>query len=454
MTRGSVSTIILAAGKGTRMKSRLPKVLHPIAGRPMLGHVLAAVERAGDACPVLVLAPGMEEIASFACSQLPGVLPVVQSSPRGTGDAVRAAEVAVGVGEGVVLVVFGDTPLVRSEALSGMIDACSAETPVVVLGFEASNPAPYGRLVLDGKGMLTRIVEAKDATPEEFAITLCNGGAMAVRREHLFRLLAKVTNDNASGEYYLPDIIGLARAESLQCAVIRATEEDLQGVNSRAELAIVEATLQRRLRQAAMENGTTMLDPETVYMSFDTVLGRDVTVGQNVVFGPGVTVAEGATIKAFSHIEGATIAEGAEIGPFARIRPGSEIGRKAKVGNFVETKKAKVEEGAKISHLSYIGDARVGAYANIGAGTITCNYDGYNKFFTDIGAGAFVGSNTALVAPVKIGDGAYLGSGSVITKDVAADALAVARGRQFEKGGWAAAFRAAHEGTKKISSGD
>lgn len=454
MTRGSVSTIILAAGKGTRMKSRLPKVLHPIAGRPMLGHVLAAVERAGDARPVLVLAPAMEEVASYARSLLPGVSTVVQSSPRGTGDAVRAAEAAAGDREGVALVVFGDTPLVRSETLSGMIDACTTDTPVVVLGFEAGNPAPYGRLVLDDKGMLTRIVEAKDATPEEFAITLCNGGAMAVRREHLFRILAKVTNDNASGEYYLPDVVGLARTEGLQCAVIRAAEEDLQGVNSRAELAIVEAALQRRLRKAAMDNGTTMLDPETVYMSFDTVLGRDVTVGQSVVFGPGVTVADGATIKAFSHIEGATIAEGAEIGPFARIRPGSEIGRKAKVGNFVETKKAKVEEGAKISHLSYIGDARVGAYANIGAGTITCNYDGYNKFFTDIGAGAFVGSNTALVAPVKIGDGAYLGSGSVITKDVTADALAVARGRQFEKGGWAAAFRAAHEGTKKISSGE
>jgi len=454
MTRGSVSTIILAAGKGTRMKSRLPKVLHPIAGRPMLGHVLAAVERAGDVRPVLVLAPGMEEVAAFARSTLSAVSTVVQQNPRGTGNAVRAAEPAIEPGEGVVLVVFGDTPLVRSETLSAMIDACRPETPVVVLGFEARDPAPYGRLILDSTGMLTRIVEAKDATPTERAIDLCNAGAMAVRREHLFRLLAKVTNDNASGEYYLPDVVGLARSDGFQCAVIRAPEEDVQGVNSRSELAAVEANLQRRLRKAAMDSGATMLDPETVYLSVDTVLGCDVTIGQNVVFGPGVTVADGATIKAFSHIEGATIAEGAEIGPFARIRPGSEIGRKAKVGNFVETKKAKVEEGAKISHLSYIGDARVGAYANIGAGTITCNYDGYNKFFTDIGVGVFVGSNTALVAPVKIGDGAYLGSGSVITKDVAADALAVARGRQFEKGGWAATFRAAHEGVKKVSSGE
>ena len=335
-----------------------------------------------------------------------------------------------------------------------MIEGCTVETPVVVLGFDAANPAPYGRLVLDEKGMLTRIVEAKDATPAEREIRLCNGGAMAVRRERLFGLLSLIGNDNASGEYYLPDVVGHARAEGLQCAVVHASEEEIQGVNSRADLAAAEAAMQRRLRQSALDGGATMLDPDTVYLSFDTRLAPDVTIGQNVVFGPGVQIAEGATIKAFSHIEGATISEGAEIGPFARIRPGSEIGRKAKVGNFVETKKAKVEEGAKISHLSYIGDARVGAHANIGAGTITCNYDGYNKFFTDIGSGAFIGSNSALVAPVKIGDGAYVGSGSVITKDVQADALAVGRGRQFEKSGWAVTFRAAHVNINKVSSGE
>jgi len=454
MTRGNVSTVILAAGRGTRMKSRLPKVLHAIAGRPLLGHVLAAVEKADVVHPVLVLAPDMDSVASFARSVLPGIATVVQPSPRGTGDAVRAAETAVGQGAGVVLVVFGDTPLVRSETLSQMIESCTEETPVVVLGFEAVDPAPYGRLVLDEKDMLIRIVEAKDASPAEREIRLCNGGAMAVRREHMFRLLALVGNDNASGEYYLPDVVGLARAEGLPCTVVRATEEEIQGVNSRADLAAAEAAMQRRLRKSALDDGVTMLDPDSVYLSFDTRIGSDVTIGQNVVFGPGVRIAEGATIKAFSHIEGASIAEGAEIGPFARIRPGTEVGPKAKIGNFVETKKAKIEEGAKVSHLSYIGDARVGAYANIGAGTITCNYDGYDKFFTDIGSGAFVGSNTSLVAPVTIGDAAYIGSGSVITKDVASDALAVARGKQFEKGGWAAKFRAAHESVKKISSGE
>ncbi|WP_339829092.1 bifunctional UDP-N-acetylglucosamine diphosphorylase/glucosamine-1-phosphate N-acetyltransferase GlmU [uncultured Parvibaculum sp.] len=454
MTRSDVSTVILAAGKGTRMKSRLPKVLHAIAGRPMLGHVLAAVEEAGVTQSVLVLAPDMDVVASFARSIMPKVSTVIQAAPKGTGDAVRAAEATVGQEAGVVLVVFGDTPLVRSETLSQMIENCTPEIPVVVLGFEAANPAPYGRLILDEKGMLTRIVEAKDATPVEREIRLCNGGAMAVRREHLFRLLSLIGNDNASGEYYLPDVVGHARADGLQCAVVHATEEEIQGVNSRAELAAAEAAMQRRLRQSALDAGVTMLDPDTVYLSFDTRLDPDVTIGQNVVFGPGVKVAEGASIKAFSHIEGATISEGAEIGPFARIRPGSEIGRKAKVGNFVETKKAKVEEGAKISHLSYIGDARVGAYANIGAGTITCNYDGYNKFFTDIGAGAFVGSNSALVAPLRIGEGAYIGSGSVITKDVPADALAVGRGRQFEKSGWAVKFRAAHGNTNEVSSGE
>lgn len=454
MTRGNVSTVILAAGKGTRMKSRLPKVLHAIAGRPMLEHVLAAVEKANVVHPVLVLAPEMDSVASFAQSVFPGITTVVQPVPRGTGDAVRAAEMAVGQDAGVILVVFGDTPLVRSETLSQMIESCTVETPVVVLGFEATDPAPYGRLVLDEKGMLARIVEAKDATPAEREIHLCNGGAMAVRREHLFRLLALVGNDNASGEYYLPDVVGLARAEGLQCRVVRATEEEIQGVNSRTDLAAAEAAMQRRLRKSALDDGVTMLDPDTVYLSFDTRIGPDVTIGQNVVFGPGVRISEGATIKAFSHIEGASIAEGVEIGPFARIRPGTEVGPNAKIGNFVETKKAKIEEGAKISHLSYIGDARVGAHANIGAGTITCNYDGYNKFFTDIGAGAFVGSNSALVAPVKIGDGAYIGSGSVITRDVQADALAVGRGRQFEKSGWAVTFRAGHVEIKKVSSGE
>ncbi|HUD51323.1 bifunctional UDP-N-acetylglucosamine diphosphorylase/glucosamine-1-phosphate N-acetyltransferase GlmU [Parvibaculum sp.] len=449
MSNATVTTVILAAGRSTRMKSSLPKALHPIAGRPMLGHVLTTVGTLDSARTVLVLAPGMDEVARYARSVAPGLDVATQERPLGTGNAVRAAETFVSPRDGVVLVIFGDTPLVRAQTLSDMIGACRAETPIVVLGFEASDPTPYGRLVLNADGSLARIVERKDASVEELAITLCNGGAMAVRAEHLFRLLSRVTNENASGEYYLPDVVRLARAEGLGCTVIRAPEEDIQGVNSRAELAAVEAVLQRRLRRRAMDAGVTLADPETIYLSADTVFGQDVTIGQNVVIGPGVEIANDVTIKPFCHIEGGRIEEGAQIGPFARIRPGSEIGRDVHIGNFVETKKAKIEAGAKINHLSYIGDARIGAKANIGAGTITCNYDGFNKHFTDIGAGAFIGSNSSLVAPVKIGDGAYTGSGSVITKDVAADALAVERSKQFEKPGWAATFRAKFLGTKK-----
>lgn len=449
----AVTTIILAAGKSTRMKSNLPKALHPIAGRPMLGHVLTTATALDGARVVLVLAPGMEEVASYAHDVLPHLNVAIQDRPLGTGHAVRAAESFVARDAGVALIVFGDTPLVRGATLSEMIAACrgsaSGGADVVVLGFEASDPTPYGRLILDAEGALLRIVERKDASADELRIDLCNGGAMAVRSEHLFRLLARVTNENASGEYYLPDVVKLARLEGLRCAVIRAPEEDIQGVNSRAELAAVEAAMQRRLRRRAMEGGVTLCDPETVYLSVDTVFGQDVTVGQNVVFGPGVAIGDNVTIKPFCHVEGGRIEEGAAIGPFARIRPGSEIGRDVHIGNFVETKKAKIEDGAKINHLSYIGDARVGARANIGAGTITCNYDGFDKHFTDIGAGAFIGSNSALVAPVKIGDGAYTGSGSVITKDVPPDALAVERSKQFEKPGWAATFRARHMGHKK-----
>lgn len=448
MPHSAVTTIILAAGRSTRMKSSLPKALHPIAGRPMLGHVLATVA-ALDARPVLVVAPGMDQVTKYAKGVASDLAVATQETPRGTGDAVKAALPEVKSGEGVALVIFGDTPLVRAETLKEMIAACGEMTPVVVLGFEAADPAAYGRLVVDESGMLQRIVELKDANEAEKRITLCNGGAMAIRAEHLARLLGKLSDKNKAGEFYLTDVVEHARREGLGCTVVVAPEADIQGVNSRADLAAVEAEVQRRLRKRAMEQGVTLSDPETVHLSVDTVFGQDVTVGQNVVFGPGVTVASNVTIKPFCHIEGGVIEEGAQIGPFARIRPGSEIGRDVHIGNFVETKKAKVEEGAKINHLSYIGDARVGARANIGAGTITCNYDGFNKHFTDIGAGAFIGSNSALVAPVKIGDGAYTGSGSVITKDVEADALAVERNKQFEKPGWAAAFRAKHTTPKK-----
>lgn len=453
MTSKALTTVILAAGKGTRMKSRLPKVLHPIAGRPMLGHVLAAAGGLEDAETVLVVSPGMDAVSDYARGVVPGVKTAIQERQLGTGDAARSASEQVSHSDGVVLVVFGDTPLVRRETLAHMIDQCRKASDIVILGFEASDPTGYGR-ILASNGEVAGIVEHKDANEEERAIRHCFGGPMAVRAKHFPSLLEKLTDENAQRELYLTDIVAHGRAAGLHCSAVLCPESDIQGVNSRADLAAAESIMQDRLRAAAMKNGVTFLDPATAYLSFDTSFGEDVTVGQNVVFSPGCHIAAGATIKAFSHLEGAAIGEGAEIGPFARIRPGSDIGRKAKIGNFVETKKAKIEEGAKVSHLSYIGDARVGAGANIGAGTITCNYDGYNKFFTDIGAGAFVGSNSSLVAPVKIGDGAYLGSGSVVTKDVGADALAVARGKQIEKPGWAAAFRAKNEGIKKASSGD
>ncbi|MGB5093955.1 MAG: bifunctional UDP-N-acetylglucosamine diphosphorylase/glucosamine-1-phosphate N-acetyltransferase GlmU [Parvibaculum sp.] len=451
MTQGAITAVVLAAGKGTRMKSRLPKGLHAIAGRPMIGHILDRVAGMG-ARPVLVVGPDMAAVSQYARSIAPDTGIAIQREQLGTGDAVKAAEAAVGDKSDIVIVIFGDTPLVRSETLREMAAACTGDTAVVVLGFEATDPAAYGRLVVDGSGALQAIVERKDATPAELAITLCNGGAMAVRRADLFRLLAKLGNNNAAGEYYLTDVVQLARAEGLGCAVVRAPEEDMQGVNSRAELAVVEAVMQRRLRRKAMEEGATLSDPDTVYFCADTKIGRDVTIGQHVVFGPGVSVADNVTIKPFCHIEGTQIEEGAQIGPYARLRPGSVIGKDAHIGNFVETKKAMIEEGAKVNHLTYIGDARVGAKANIGAGTITCNYDGYNKFFTDIGKGAFIGSNSSLIAPVKIGDGAYIGSGSVVTKDVSGDALAVTRPQQTEKPGWAARFRAVNEARKKTGS--
>lgn len=449
MARETVTAIILAAGKGTRMKSRLPKVLHRIAGRPMIGHVLSLVGNISNARSVLVIGPDMDDVSTCAKDLAPDTGIAIQTEQLGTAHAALMAKSEIADREGVILVIFGDTPLMHPATVAAMAETCREDADIVVLGFRPMDPAAYGRLVLDETGALQKIVEFKDASEVEKAIALCNGGAMAVRAEYLFDLLSRVGNENAAGEYYLPDIVGLARARGLTCRVLEGEEEEVQGVNSRADLAAAEAVMQRRLRRKAMTDGATLTDPESVYFSFDTVLGRDVTIGQNVVFGPGVTVADGATIKPFSHLEGATIAAGAEVGPFARIRPGSDIGAGAKIGNFVETKKAAIEEGAKVSHLSYIGDARIGAHANIGAGTITCNYDGYNKFFTDIGAGVFVGSNSALVAPVKIGDGAYLGSGSVITKDVTPDALAFTRPKQIEKSGWAATFRAKNESPAK-----
>ena len=433
-----VAAIILAAGKGTRMKSDLPKVMHKLAGRTMLGHVLGSVARLKPERTAVVVGPGMEAVSQ----EVAPIVSVVQPEQLGTGDAVKAArDVLVGF-ERTVLVLFGDTPFISSATLVNMIEAREADPgpAIVVLGFRPGDPGAYGRLVVDS-GSLQAIVEARDASPEELAIDLCNSGVMAIDGRELFALIDAIGNDNTKGEFYLTDIVRIARGRGLACAHIEADEGELLGVNSRADLAVAEAIMQQSLRAGAMAVGVTLTDPSSVWFSFDTELGSDVSIGPNVFFGPGVSVASGVEIKAFSHIEGAQIAAGATVGPFARLRPGARIGKGARVGNFVEIKNALLEPGAKVSHLSYIGDARVGKGANIGAGTITCNYDGFKKSHTDIGAGAFIGSNTALVAPVKIGDGAIVGAGSTISKDVADDALALTRAEQTAVKGWAAKFR-------------
>jgi bifunctional UDP-N-acetylglucosamine pyrophosphorylase/glucosamine-1-phosphate N-acetyltransferase len=370
------------------------------------------------------------------------VVGVEQAERKGTGHAVLTARDALAGREGPVVVVFGDTPLITAATLKKLAAGIAAGHAVMVAGMRPADPGAYGRLVLAADGSLERIVEAKDASASELAIGLCNAGAMALDGKVMWALLEKIRPNNAKGEYYLTDVVGLARARGLRCGVIEAAFEEAVGVNSRIELAAVEALFQARMRRAAMLGGATLVDPASVWFSHDTVLGRDVVVGPHVVFGPGVRVGDNVAIKGFCHIEGTKIASGASVGPFARLRPGAEIGADAHIGNFVEIKAALIHAGAKVNHLSYVGDAEVGAKANVGAGTITCNYDGFTKAKTVIGAGAFIGSNTALVAPVRVGDGAIVGAGSVITADVAPDALAVARGSQEEKPGWAARFRA------------
>jgi bifunctional UDP-N-acetylglucosamine pyrophosphorylase/glucosamine-1-phosphate N-acetyltransferase len=433
--------IILAAGEGTRMRSERPKVLHEIAGASMLTHVLRAVGEAGADRVAVVVGPDRADVERAARAASPGAEIVVQADRLGTAHAVLRARAAIERGAGALVVAFADTPLVTAATFGRLIAALEEGAAVSVLGFEAAVPTGYGRLVLEG-GRLVAIREEKDASPEERAITLCNAGLMGLRGDVALGLLDRVGNANAKGEYYLTDVVELAHGDGLPVAVVTAPESEVQGVNDRAQLSLAERSLQERLRRAAMANGATLVAPETVFLAHDTVIGRDVVIEPNVVFGPGVVVEDGATIHAFSHLEGAVVRKAASVGPFARLRPGTVLGPKAKVGNFVEIKNADLGAGAKVSHLTYLGDATVGAEANIGAGTITCNYDGFFKYRTEIGAGAFVGSNSALVAPVRIGEGAYVGSGSVVTQDVPADALAVARGRQAVKEGWAAAFRA------------
>ena len=437
-----LSAIILAAGKGTRMKSDLHKVLHPIAGRPMLLHLIAAVAALKAERTVVVTGAGRAQVEA-AVSPL-GIATALQAEQLGTGHAVAQAEAALAGFDGDVLILYGDVPLVTSATMQAMIDRLNADDApaIVVLGFRPDDAAAYGRVIATG-GIIGKMVEYKDATEAERAVDLCNSGLMAVRSADLFSLLARVGNDNAAGEYYLPDVVMLAAADGRRSAVIETAADEVAGVNSRGELAGVEASWQATRRAQAMADGATLIAPETVWFAHDTELGRDVTIEPNVFFGPGVSVGDGATIHAFSHIEGATIGAKAEVGPFARLRPGAVLGEKSKVGNFVEMKKATLGAGAKVSHLTYLGDAEVGADANIGAGTITCNYDGFFKYKTVIGAGAFIGSNSALVAPVTIGAGAIVGAGSVITADVGADALALVRPPQMIKSGWAARFRTA-----------
>lgn len=435
------AAIILAAGQGTRMKSSLPKVLHPVGGQSMIDWSIQLARRVGCKKIITVLSPNSDALKSHVTAALGDSAIAIQDPPLGTGHAVRAAEAALSGFTGDVIVLYGDTPLIPSTAVEALFGELEQGTGVGVLGFHAREPGAYGRLVTNGNDELEAIVEAKDASPEQLKIDICNSGVMAVRSDRLFRLLSRVTNDNKKGEYYLTDIVGLARDEGATCKVVTCQEADVMGVNSRVELAVAEAAFQSRRRQELLESGVTMTAPDTVFLAHDTIIENDVVIEPHVVFAPGVHVRSGAVIRAFSHLEGAIVDEGAQIGPYARLRPGARIGEGARIGNFVEVKKTRVGKGAKANHLAYLGDGEVGANANLGAGTIFCNYDGFLKYTTRIGEGAFVGSNSALVAPVSIGKGAYVGSGSVITEDVSADALAIGRGRQVEKAGWAAHFR-------------
>ena len=431
----STALIILAAGQGTRMNSDLPKVLHKIAGAPMLVHAIRSGEVLEPSRLVVVTGHGGEAVAAAATAYQPMAEIAMQSEQKGTAHAVAQARSALDGFDGDAIVLYGDTPFIQPETLEKMQAARQAHD-IVVLGFEAADPGRYGRLVMDGE-KLARIVEFKDATDEERQITLCNSGVVAARADLLFDLIDGVGNDNASGEYYLTDIIGLARSRGLSAGAVTCDEAETMGINSRPELARAEAKFQDRARAEALENGVTLAAPDTVFFAFDTVIGRDSEVEQNVVFGPDVTVESGAHIRAFSHLEGCHVSRGATVGPYARLRPGAELSEDVKVGNFVEIKAARLDRGAKVSHLSYVGDAEVGEDANLGAGTVTCNYDGVMKHQTRIGARAFIGSSTMLVAPVSVGDDAMTGSGSVITEDVEPGALAIGRARQVTKPGLA-----------------
>jgi len=448
MSKRTCLAIVLAAGEGTRMRSAVPKVLHPIAGQSMLAHVLTAVRGAGTEAAAVVVGPDSDAVADEARRMLPKARVFVQAERRGTADAVLAARAAIAKGADDILVIFGDTPLISADTLKRLRGAIDHHASIAVIGFRPTDPTGYGRLVMNGH-RLVAIREDKEANDVERSIDLCNGGLMALRGEVALEILDRIDNNNAKGEFYLTDAVTVADGMALEAVALETQEDEVRGINTRAQLAEAEATMQRRLRAAALEAGVTMIAPETAFLSADTKFGRDVTIEPNVVFGPGCVIEDDAVIRAFSHLTGAHVGKGASVGPYARLRPGAKLGAKSRVGNFVEVKEAKIGEGAKANHLAYIGDGRVGDGANIGAGTIFCNYDGKAKHRTEIGKGAFIGSNSALVAPVKVGDNAYVGSGSVITDNVPAGALALGRGRQVNKTDWLAGKASKKPATKK-----
>ncbi len=433
--------VVLAAGEGTRMRSSVPKVLHQIAGRSMVGHVVASVGESVATSATIIVGPNRDDVAAEAKHIYPGISTHVQTDRLGTAHAVLHARMDIGTDQDVVIVLFADTPLVQAETIVLLRDAVLKGAAVAALGFHAADPTGYGRFVMRDQELLA-IREHKDASEAERAINLCNAGLMALSGKHALAILDAIGNANAQKEFYLTDAVEVARSMGFKAVAVVAPEREVMGVNDRVQLSVAENLMQQRLREQAMRGGVTMLDPTTVFLNHDTKFGRDIIVETNVFFGKAVSVADHAVIHASCHIEGAVIGEGVHVGPFARLRPGTVLGKGAKVGNFVEIKNADVDDGAKVNHLSYIGDAHIGAGANIGAGTITCNYDGYFKYRTEIGKNAFVGSNSSLVAPVKIADGAYIGSGSVVTLDVPSGALAVSRAKQSNKDGWAARFHA------------
>jgi bifunctional UDP-N-acetylglucosamine pyrophosphorylase/glucosamine-1-phosphate N-acetyltransferase len=441
----AIAGIILAAGQGTRMKSARPKVMHAVAGRPILGHVMAAMRAAGIERLVVVTAADAEEARVYAQSQ--GGECVIQEPQLGTAHAAIAARNLLGDFDGALVVTYGDMPLVRASLFHSSL-ARREQTGLSLVAFHAKDPAAYGRVFLDSEDLLDRIVEFDEANEDERARNLCNAGIFAADAKSFFRWAAAVGNKNRKNEYYLTEVPDLARRDGVRCAVAIVDETDVMGINTRAELARAESEMQKRLRERALADGVGMRDPKTVYLSSDTVLEPDVQVELFVVFGPGVIVRSGAQIRAFSYLEGAEVGRNAIVGPYARLRPGASLAEDVHIGNFVEVKNTRVEKGAKANHLTYLGDASVGAGVNIGAGTITCNFDGFDKHRTEIGAGAFIGSNTALVAPVRVGEGAYVGAGSTITKNVSGDALAVVRAQQAEKPGWAEKFRARKKAEK------